>query len=299
MKYLSCRFAGILSPLVLILCAAFQIAAQVSDEAKVPVVQEIGSRYSRCWNVENRVYDEDAFKKLAADKNCSYASEKLKVDFKKHTLIGYEARGDCFIHADAEVFRSDKTKTYSVKIRNVWGGCRAGGSFEGWLVIEKIPPGYKVEFSETRVNNFDRVVSEGKTFPVIENEILETRSFEMKSCIQTIYTKQFVIRDNETFLKTVRNDASRKYCIENLEKIDFAKHTLLGIEINSGYCRMPIGLEYKTIKDPINARYLVEISYIDPKGSTCRALSEYDLWLLVPKIPEDYEVKFDVKAREK
>lgn len=290
---------------VLILCAACPVSAQASDETMVPVLQKVGSRYSHCYRMENAVYDEEKFKKLIADKDCSLPAERLKVDFKQHTLIGFDIGGDCFIRATAAVFRSENTKTYKVKIKNIWGGCRAGGSFEGWLVIEKIPSDYKVEFEVARVDGNDKYL-EGEdefsllnTQPKQKTEPLETRAFEMKGCIQTIYNKQFVINDNEAYLKAIRNDASRERCLKDLEKIDFAKHTLLGIEINSGYCRTPGGLEYKAIKDETKKQYLLNISYLDPKGSVCRALSQYDLWLFVPKLPEDYEVKFEVKAREK
>jgi hypothetical protein len=128
-------------------------------------------------------------------------------------------------------------------------------------------------------------------------QTLETLPFEMKGCIQTIYEKQFVIRDNDAFLKAIRNDASREQCVKDLEKINFSKHTLLGIEINSGHCGTPPGLEHKAVKDETKKQYVVEISWLDPKGSGCRALSQYDLWLLVPKLPEGFEVKFEVKAR--
>jgi uncharacterized protein YbdZ (MbtH family) len=122
---------------------------------------------------------------------------------------------------------------------------------------------------------------------------LETRAFEMKGCIQTIYTKQFVITDNASYLKTIRDDASRAACLKKLEKIDFAKHTLLGIDINSGYCGIPAGLKYQTVKDEAKKQYIVTISYLDPKYEVCRAVSQYDLWLLVPKLPAGYDVKFE------
>ncbi|HEY0428780.1 MAG TPA: hypothetical protein VGC76_13445 [Pyrinomonadaceae bacterium] len=129
-------------------------------------------------------------------------------------------------------------------------------------------------------------------------EKLRTHRFEMQSCIQIFYEKSVVIKDEENFLKSIRGDESRERCRENVEKIDFAKQTLLGIEINSGYCDFPLGLEYEIVKDAAKKQYLVSISYIDPKGSVCRALSRYDLWLLVPKLPEDFDVKFEVKARK-
>ena len=126
-------------------------------------------------------------------------------------------------------------------------------------------------------------------------QTLETRRISLKGCIQTIFERQFVIDTNETFLKTIRNDASRDWCLKNLEKIDFDKHTLLGIELNTGYCRTPLGLKFQTVRDEAEKQYLLKISYLEPQES-CRALSQYDLWLLVPKRPENYTVKFEVKG---
>jgi hypothetical protein len=119
----------------------------------------------------------------------------------------------------------------------------------------------------------------------------------MKNCIQTIYTRQFFIKDEETYLKSIRHDASRDHCLKTLEKIDFTKHSLIGIEINSGYCGMPLGLTYQTFKDETKKQYLLSVGYTDPRGRTCRALMPYDLWVLVPKMPYDYEVRFEVTAK--
>ena len=124
---------------------------------------------------------------------------------------------------------------------------------------------------------------------------LETRQIDLKSCIQTFFDKEFIIRDREIFLKTIRNDASRDECLQNLENIDFDKFTLLGIELNTGYCDMPLGLELNAVKDEAKKQYILNISYLAPQG-TCRALSQYDLWILVPKLPENYTVNFNVKA---
>jgi hypothetical protein len=131
---------------------------------------------------------------------------------------------------------------------------------------------------------------------VTAQKSLETRQIDLKGCIQTIFNKQFVISNEKTFWETVRNDASRNWCRKNLKQIDFSKHTLLGIEINSGYCWTPLGLEFQTVKDQSKKQYLVNISSIKPDG-VCRALSQYDLWLLVPKLSEDYDMKFEIAAR--
>jgi hypothetical protein len=288
-----------LSVVFVIICVVFHVAAQVDEEVPVPIITESGRLLNRCRAAEDGIIDKKAWRKILADKDCSYLAKTLSVDFEKQTLITYRIHGDCFVMGDAAVFRVDREKIFRVKVRNIWGGCRAAGSFQGWLVIDKIPPDYKLEFKQIIADGTLPAAGELFPFPKTSPQPLETRAFEMKGCIQTIYTQQFVIKDNEAFLKTIRSDASRDFCLKNLEKIDFAKHTLLGIEINSGYCRTPVGLEHKAVKDETKKQYVVEISYIDPRGSTCRALSEYDLWLLVPKLPEGFVVKFEVKSAGK
>lgn len=288
---------------------AFSANAQVStattEEREVPVIKKLGSRHYECRFTENAAIDEEKFKKIIADKKCSYLESALEVDFTKQTLIGFSIGGDCFVRASAKVFRPNREKKYKVKIKKIRGGCRAGGSLQGWLVIEKIPAGYAIEFDVIRVDGRKESGDAEFSFMNVEKptgnksaERLETRHIDLKGCIQTIYDKQFVIRDNQTYLNTIRGDATRDWCLKNLEKIDFGKHTLLGIEINSGYCRIPVGLEYQTVKDEAKKQYLLSVSYIDPRGRVCRALSQYDLWVLVPSLPDDYEVKFEVNARQ-
>ncbi|HEX8735483.1 MAG TPA: hypothetical protein VF721_09185 [Pyrinomonadaceae bacterium] len=293
--------------LFLTFCGEFSASAQVpqtNEEREVPVIKKFGSGYFECTQKKNSVIDEEKFKEILLDKECSSLEKTLKVDFTKHTLITFGVGGDCFVRAAAKVFRNDAAKKYNVRIKQIRGGCRAAGSYQGWLLIEKIPAGYAVEFTVTRADGRDESgdaafwFSPSKRSPKEKSaETLETRPIDLKGCIQTIFNTQFVIKDNETYLKTIRNDASREWCLKNLEKIDFSKHTLLGKSINSGYCRRPEGLEYKAVKDAAAKQYLLSISYDDTRGTVCRALSQYDLWLLVPKLPADYEVKFEVKAR--
>lgn len=293
------RFVKLLL-IVISLCYTISSQAQPTETKEVMIHQQIGSRYFRCFIAKNMVYDNESFKTLMADKECSMA-RILKVDFTKQSLIGYRIGGDCFMQATFKVFRNDSTKTYQVKIFNYWGGCRAGGTYVGWLVIDKIPNDYKVEFSQVLTENLrdnsDKFISDNSLAKQSEFQTLESREIDLKGCIPTYFNKQFVIKDEATYLKAIRNDASRERCVKDVEKIDFEKNSLLGIEINSGYCRRPLGLEFQVIKDEKSKEYLFNISYDDPKGSTCRALSQYDLWILVPKVPVGFEVKFEVKPK--
>ena len=124
---------------------------------------------------------------------------------------------------------------------------------------------------------------------------LKTREIDLKGCLRTAFGADLIIKDRVTFLKKIGNDASRAFCLKNLEKIDFDKNTLVGIDLSTGYCGMPLGLTVQAVKDEAEKQFVIKIGYIEPNG-TCRALSSYDLWLLVPKLPENYTVKFDVRG---
>jgi hypothetical protein len=124
-------------------------------------------------------------------------------------------------------------------------------------------------------------------------EIIETRPIDIKGCIKDFPSGQIVIKDAESFQKEIRTDASRDWCGKNLESIDFNKHSLLGIALVTDYCGRPQGLAHQLIKDTATKKYLFEISYNTPAG-ICRRMGYWDVWVVVPKIPDDYEVNFKV-----
>jgi hypothetical protein len=132
---------------------------------------------------------------------------------------------------------------------------------------------------------------------ISEPKVLEIEQFDVKGCVQMFLIKdEKIIKSEAEFLNTIRRDASRERCLKDLAKIDFTKNDLVGIVINSGYCRYPLGLEYKATQNTDTQKVNVNISYLKPNG-VCRAMSHYELWLLMPKIPNDYQVKFSVSAR--
>lgn len=275
-----------------------QVNEQTSEDIKVPILEGYGSRYFRCFAAKQGVYDEESFKRLTADKDCASGFGDLKPDFKTETVIGIVAHGDCFINANASVFRNDTEKIYKVRVRKFWGGCRAGGSFRGLFTIEKIRPEYKVEFSETRAEKYEAGDSRDLLNPFLlrKTEFPETLSFDIKGCIGAIGSSFYVIKDAKTFDKLLTADNRRDWCLKNLEKIDFDKNSLVGVTIRSDYCRIPLGLEYKTVKDRAKNQYLLSISYLKPQ-SQCRRIGLYNLWVLMPKIPDSYEVKYEIKVK--
>ena len=127
--------------------------------------------------------------------------------------------------------------------------------------------------------------------------VLESRQYNAKACLQMPAWKKDAIRDERGFLKRVRNDASRGRCLKDLEKIDFEKNSLFGVNLNSGYCRYPLGLKFTATKDVKNKAFVINISCIKPNG-VCRALSSYDLWMVLPKPPIDYLVRYEITELE-
>jgi len=136
-----------------------QASAPQSAEIEIPIIQKIDSRgagfgYCGYSKVVGPVVSEDEFRELLAAGSkrlpstdatrCAFLN-RLEVDFDRQTLLRYGVNGDCFVRATARVFRKDSSRSYVLRITKIYGGCRAGGSFEGWLVIEKLNPDYKIE----------------------------------------------------------------------------------------------------------------------------------------------------------
>ena len=118
----------------------------------------------------------------------------------------------------------------------------------------------------------------------------------MKECVNVYGWQKFVVKDRETFLKTIRQDGRNEGCRENLEKIDFDRHTLLGLFFFSGYCRIPAGLVTETVKDAAKKQYVFTASYLEPQG-VCRHMGGYGVWALVPKLPEGWKARLQVGIR--
>lgn len=132
----------------------------------------------------------------------------------------------------------------------------------------------------------------------VSGQSLKLTKYESKGCLKMAWDKESRVRNEVEFLQNVRNDMSRERCLKELEKVDFVKHDLVGVDVNSGYCRYPIGLLFEATKSVEYKEIGLNISYLKPNG-VCRALSSYHLWLLIPKTPDGYKLKFNISAREK
>ncbi len=261
------------------------------SETDVKILRNAGSRFYRCRGDTGGVYTEAEYQTLLANKECT-GPQQLKADLKKESVIGFSASGDCHVSARAQVFRNDAAKTYTIWVNKTYGGCRAYGQYRGWIVIEKMRPDYQVKWEHTETDE-SGVTTVKDTASSLPPQTLTTTQIDLDGCIRMYLQHSFVIKNNAEFFAAVRRDAGNDICVKKFNgKIDFANYSLLGIDINSGYCRIPIGLTHKAVRDDVKKLVTLQISYLAPQG-TCRAMSSYDLWVTVPKIPEGYEVKFE------
>ncbi|HEV7643204.1 MAG TPA: hypothetical protein VGO50_04610 [Pyrinomonadaceae bacterium] len=261
------------------------------DETEVKILRNADSRFYPCRGDIGGVYTEAEYQALLANKECA-GPRQLKADLKKESVIGFSASGDCHVSARAKVFRNDTAKTYTIRVNKIYGGCRAYGQYRGWIMIGKMLTGYQVKWEHTKTDE-SGVTEREDPASYLHPQTQETTEIELDGCIQLYRQNQFVIKDNDSFLKAIRGDADNDRCVKKLKgKIDFSKYSLVGIDINSGYCGLPIGLTHKAVRDDAKKTVTMQISYIAPQG-TCRAMSSYDLWVTVPKIPDGYEVKFE------
>ncbi len=127
---------------------------------------------------------------------------------------------------------------------------------------------------------------------------LGLRELKLEGCVQLIEQDSHVIRSGDELSAAIRKDRSRDHCLslsETLE-INFATEMLVGINVNSGYCRRPPGLSSKFEYDIVNSRALITVRFNDPEGSTCAALSRYDYWIIVPHVIPEHAFEFRLEA---
>jgi hypothetical protein len=66
------------------------------------------------------------------------------------TLVQIPLMGDCHSTFRIDAWRSEARREYRVHVIGYYGGCRAGLYEKRWLVLPKLPPGWRVAFSEGR-----------------------------------------------------------------------------------------------------------------------------------------------------
>ncbi|HEX2204031.1 MAG TPA: hypothetical protein VHG91_12060, partial [Longimicrobium sp.] len=67
------------------------------------------------------------------------------------TLVGLSLMGDCHAMVRFDAFRSESRRELRVRVQERYGGCRAGGYADAWLLLPPLPEGWSVRFTETGV----------------------------------------------------------------------------------------------------------------------------------------------------
>lgn len=136
--------------LTVILFTASAALAQPRGWAEVPHRGILATQPFGCF-LESGLYDDSKIKAAMLKPNCA-DKLNLGVDPQKESLVYYRVGSDCHMRVAIKVFRHASDKKYKVIINNIYGGCRAGGTRAGWVVFEKLPPGYNVEVAVVMVD---------------------------------------------------------------------------------------------------------------------------------------------------
>lgn len=126
-------------------------------------------------------------------------------------------------------------------------------------------------------------------------DTLQTEQIDISNCISLNFNGgEKIIRDRKSLNALIRKDASKERCVLLLKDVDMDTYSLLGINLNTGWCQTPKGLKFVATKIDAEKKYILTITYLHPIG-VCRALSSYDLWVKVPILPDGYQVQFIVE----
>lgn len=68
------------------------------------------------------------------------------------TLVQVPLMGDCHARFRIDAWRSESRREFRLLVTDYYGGCRAARYEHRWVVLPKLPPGWRVAFSETGVD---------------------------------------------------------------------------------------------------------------------------------------------------
>lgn len=116
-----------------------------------------------------------------------------------------------------------------------------------------------------------------------------TRTLDANCSLIFFSADRLVLRESAD----VRRHARNASCVPSFDRFDFSRETVIAIALSTEWCRTPVGLRYRVIRDDADRRYVLEVRYLAPR-EPCRAQSRYELWVAVPALPQGYTVDFDI-----
>lgn len=119
---------------------------------------------------------------------------------------------------------------------------------------------------------------------IIENSGIIHKSVDISSCEEPFYQGNFVINNNVEYdsVLALNNSCDRPF-------IDFSSYTLLG---RYAYTSNTGSYYRKVVADTVNSSYNYTITVTN--CGSCNCLSQNMNWVLVPKLPYTWSVKFIV-----
>lgn len=126
------------------------------------------------------------------------------------------------------------------------------------------------------------------------SEIQFTEMNEPLSCISPsdLRDSEFIINSDQEYQALLDYKSPSPRCEDfQLPSIDFSQYTLLGKYAQGSGCS--IDFVRKIYKDNSNNKIIYSIK-VDEKG-LCKKLGMSMNWVLIPKVPSDYTVEFEVK----
>ncbi len=292
--------------LIVILFTASAALAQPAGLVEVRHRGILATQPFGCF-LESGLYDDSKLKAAMLKPNCA-DKLNLGVDPQKESLVYYRVSSDCHMQVAVKVFRLAAEKKYKVIINNIYGGCRAGGTRAGWVVFEKLPPGYNVDMAVVTVDRIHGPIrDEGFAFPkppsTVNRETLIATEIDLKGCLPLTGQSQWVIQHDSHLKNALAFEKDADRCVEVFKAlaIDFSKYTLAGYSFASGHCGRPPNLGFQLVKETSSEqrenRYLVTATFDDAGENYCKVWTTYPVWMLVPKLPDGYGVSFETRAR--
>ena len=187
------------------------------------------------------------------------------------------------------------SKTYTVTIENYWGRCRAGGSYNGWFTMDKIPVGSKVRFIEeqpTVVDDKSKLLSWNK-----HPEETKVEKIEVNRCLRIFPNKTQTYKTKTEFVEAMKSKLYLEECRTFSESVDFSKSLLVGVNVSASYCN-PYEKFYVSLQEFSASKVLVVNNVFSHNLEVCAGVMHYDSWIKVPRKYAEFTLKVKKRSLE-
>ncbi len=133
---------------ITLLCIAF-INPAIAQEIKFTFIAPVNDGPGCRAHIENVVISNDSLFDHWS-KSCGWEIERP--DFSKYVILGATYTSDCHMQIEPHVYKDDTARTITLLTTVYYGGCRAGGWRELWVIFEKPDNDYQYVFNEINID---------------------------------------------------------------------------------------------------------------------------------------------------